>query len=163
MKYEDITTKFCDKKQYKLEQQQYYETNDGTKYDVDGKYIVLDSTKREIEVAKLLGEVFGGTIKLIPKVNEPPGIKTPDYIINDEKFDLKGISGNSKNTLYNSLGKQKRQANNFIFDISDTKMDKEEAIKQIESIYQSKNRKWVQILILIENAEILKIYKRVKS
>lgn len=162
MIYEEITNKFTNKKQYRIEKQTYYMAEDGIKYNIDGKHVILDTTEKEVEVAELVGEILGGDIKIIPKVNEPEGIKTPDYIINGEKFDLKEIRGNSKNTLYDALGKQKRQANNFIFDISNTKMNKEEAIRQIRNIYLSRNRRWVQMLILIENKEILKIYRKIK-
>lgn len=130
------------------------------KYIVDGKHVILKPTQREIEVANLLGETLGGKIGIIPRINEPEGIKTPDYIINGEKFDLKEIKGNSRNSLYNALGKQRRQADNFIFDISNTTISEEKAIKQIKDIYNSNHRKWVHDLILIENRKILKIYKR---
>lgn len=162
MRYEDVTDKFINKQQYKIEQQKYYISSDGIKHNMDRRYVVLDTTKKEIEVAELLGELFGGVIKMIPKVNEPAGIKTLDYMINGKRFDLKEIRGNSKNTLYDAVSKQKRQADNFIFDISNTKMDNEEAIRQVKSIYHSKNTRWIQMLILIRNGKILKIYQKVK-
>jgi len=140
--------------------QQYFIDNEGVKHEVDGKYVILNPSRREIEVAKMLGEVFGGKISIIPKVNEPENIKTPDYIIDGERFDLKEIYGNSKNTLYDALGKQRRQADNFIFDITKTEMDQTEAIRQLQNIYSSKHRRWVRILLIIENNKIVKIYKR---
>lgn len=160
MKYQDITNQYITKKDYKIKKQKYYISDDGIKYNVDGKHVLLEPTKREIEVAKLLGETIGGKVNIIPRINQPEGIKTPDYIINGKKFDLKEIKGNSKNSFYNALSKQIKQANNFIFDISNTEINEEEAIMQIKSIYNSNHRKWVNDLILIENSKILKIYKR---
>lgn len=160
MKYQDITDQYTTKKHYQLKKQKYFISDDGTKYNVDGKHVILEPTQREIEVANMLGEIIGGKVNIIPRVNEPEGIKTPDYIINGRKFDLKEIKGNSKNSLYNALGKQRKQADNFIFDIFNTEINKEEAIRQIKSIYNSNHRKWVHDLILIENDKILKIYKR---
>ena len=120
MKYQDITNQYIAKKKYQLKKQKYFIGDDGTKYNVDGKYVILEPTQREIEVANMLGEIIGGKVNIIPRINELEGIKTPDYIINGKKFDLKEIKGNSKNSLYNALGKQRKQANNFIFDISNT-------------------------------------------
>ena len=160
MRYEDVTNNYYIKKQYKLEKQYYFIDEKGVKYLVDGKHVVLEPTQKEIEVAKLLGQTFGGEINVIPRVNNPEGIKTPDYILNGQRFDLKEIKGKGKNVLYDALGKQRRQADNFIFDITGTEISREEAIKQIKSIYASKHRKWVQILVLIENNKIIKIFKR---
>lgn len=160
MNYKDITNQYIEKKNYQIKKQKYYISESGVKYNVDGKHVVLKPTEKEIEVARLLGEIYGEQINIIPRVNEPEGIKTPDYIINNKRFDLKEIKGNGKNVLYDALGKQRRQADNFIFDISNTKINKEEAIKQIKSIYHSNHRKWVHTLILIENNEIVKIFKR---
>ena len=87
-------------------------------------------------------------------------IETPDYIINGEKFDLKEIYGNGKNTLDTAISKKRNQSTNFIFDITKTKMSKEEAIDQINRIYESKHRQWVDKIILIMNMNILKIYQR---
>lgn len=160
MKYEDVTNNYNIERQYKFEKQQYFIDEMGIRYHVDGKHVVLEPTKKEIEVAKLLGQTFGGEISIIPRVNEPEGIKTPDYILNKKRFDLKEIKGKGKNVLYDALGKQRKQADNFIFDITNTEINKEEAIKQIKSIYHSKHRKWVDRLVLIENNKIIKIFKR---
>lgn len=160
MQYQDITEQYTSKKQYQIKKQKYFIDDKGNRYNVDGKHVALSPSKKEIEVANILGQVIGGKISIIPRINEPEGIKTPDYIINENKFDLKEIKGNSKHSLYNALGKQRKQADNFIFDISNTEINKEEAIRQIKSIYNSNHRKWVHYLILIENNKILKIYKR---
>lgn len=160
MKYIDITSEFTNKKKFQIKKQKYFISDNGIKYNVDGKHVVLEPTEREIEVAKLLGAILGGQINIIPRINEPSGIKTPDYIINNQRFDLKEIKGNGKNVLYDALNKQKRQANNFVFDISNTEICEKEAIRQIRSIYLSKHKRWVQILILIKNNRILKVFKR---
>ena len=81
-------------------------------------------------------------------------------MIENKKYDLKEIYGNSKNTLYNAINKKKEQSDNFIFDISNTKMEISEAIKQIQGIYESKHKDWVNEIILMKNNQILKIYRR---
>lgn len=158
--YKDITSNFVKAKKYKVKEQQYYKDEKGNKYKVDGKNVILEPTEREREVAEILGKIYGGQVNIIPRINEPANIKTPDYEINGIRFDLKEIEGNSKNTLDGAIKKQKRQASNFIFDITKTKMDNKEAINQIHKIYNSKYRDWVNIIVLIDKDTILKVFTR---
>lgn len=162
MEYLDITSRILNrnKKKYKIVEQNYFIADNGNKYVVDGKHIILQPTQKEKEVANLLGELYGGKIKIIPRINEPENIKTPDYMIKERKYDLKEIYGNSKNTLYNAITKKKAQADNFIFDISKTEMSEIDAIEQIQDIYKSKHKSWINEIILIKNNEVLKMYKR---
>lgn len=160
MQYLDITDKYIDKKNYQIKKQKYFITDDGTKYIVDGKHIILEPSEREEVVANLIGQIFGGEVNIIPRISYPQGIKTPDYIINKEKYDLKTLTENNKNTIYNALHKQKLQANNFIIDISINGMTQTEAEKQINSIYNSRHTEWVQKIILIKDDKILKICQR---
>lgn len=160
--YTDITKNVVNKEKQKYEviEQQIYIDEDDTKYKIDGKNVKIKASEKERAVANLMGESLGGKVELVPVVLNPKGIKTPDYIINGEKFDLKEIFGNGKNTLDTAISKKKKQSNNFIFDITNTEMSKEEAIKQIQRIYESNNRIWVNKLILIKDNKVLKIYKR---
>lgn len=160
--YTDITENAVNKEKQKYEviEQQIYIDEDGTRYKIDGKNVKIKASEKERAVANLMGEKLGGKVELVPVVLNPQGIKTPDYIINGEKFDLKEIFGNGKNTLDTAISKKKKQSDNFIFDITNTEMPTEEAIKQIQRIYESNNRLWVDKLILIKDNKILKIYKR---
>ena len=68
---------------------------------VDGKNILLDYSKSELECAKWLESTFGGEIFMCPRVNIPEGIKTPDFIWNGECWDLKEIKTGSTNVIDN--------------------------------------------------------------
>ena len=144
MQYVDITNQYKEQRQYQIKKQKYFISDDGIEYKVDGKYVILKPTQREIEVARLLGERIGGKVNVIPRISKPTGIKTPDYIINSEKFDLK----------------KKKQANNFIIDLTNAKIDLKETRRQIESIYISKRFLWIDKLFVIKENEILQVYKR---
>ena len=65
-------------------------------FTVDGKNVLLDYSDKERRIAELLKEELGGKISLVPRVLNPQGISTPDYIFRDEAFDLKELSGTSK-------------------------------------------------------------------
>lgn len=159
-KYKDITSNFVKAKKYKVKEQQYYKDNQGNKYKVDGKNVVLEPTRREREVANTLGKIYGGQVNIIPRINEPENIKTPDYIINNEKFDLKQITGGGKWTIEGNLKGKKEQANNFIIDITNAKLDIQEAKRQIKIIYNSSHFTWINKIILIKEESMIKIYKR---
>lgn len=161
-KYIDITETILSKgkQKYILKEQKYFVDKNGEKYKIDGRNVMIKANEKERKVANLIGETYGGQVRFIPVVLNPQGIKTPDYTINGEKFDLKEIFGNSKNTLYNAINKKKEQSTNFIFDISNTKMKLEEAIEQIQGIYKSKHKDWVGEIILIKDNKVIKIFKR---
>lgn len=160
MQYRDVTNKFINKKRYEVKKQKSFTNNNGIEYRVDGRNVILKTSQSEMEVAKLLGEMFGGQVCLIPVVLNPKGVQTPDYMINKEKFDLKKIFGNGKNTLDTAISKKKKQSNNFVFDISQTVMGEEKALEQIQRIYNSRNRSWVDRIILIKDNQVLKVFKR---
>lgn len=161
MQYQDITDQYTTKKKFQLKKQKYFVGTDGTRYNVDGKHVILKPTEREIMVAKILGEAIGGRVNIIPRINKPFGIKTPDYIINDEKFDLKEITGGGKYTIQGNIKGKEKQSNNFIVDISNAKMDIKEAYRQIENIYNSKHYLWLNKIVLVKDDKIVKVYKRV--
>lgn len=161
MKYKDITDEYTSEKKYQIKKQKYFIDDDGTKYNVDGKHVILKPTKRKIEVAKLIGQAIGGKVNIIPRMNNPIGIKTPDYIINNERFDLKEISGAGKYAIQGNLKGKEKQSDNFVIDISNAKFDIKEAERQIKNIYNSKHYLWLNKIILLNSNIIIKIYKRI--
>lgn len=161
MKYLEITDQYVNAKEFIIEKQDYFIDNQGNWYKVDGKYVVLEPTQREMEVARIIGEIFGGQIKIIPKVNKPFGIKTPDYIVNDEKFDLKEIVGGGKYAIQGNLKGKEKQSNNFIIDISNAKFDIKETRRQVENIYNSKHYLWLDKIIIVQKEQVENIFKRV--
>lgn len=160
MSYQDITNIYKRKRKYKLIKQKYFIDDKGTKYIVDGKHVVLKLTKREVEVAKILGASIGGKVKIMPRISQPPGIKTPDYIIKNEKFDLKEITGSGKYVIEGNLRKKKKQSNNFVIDLTSSKIDFKEVERQVESIYISKRYLWINKIIIIKDNNIINVYKR---
>ncbi len=162
LEYEDITNKILYKKDknFEVKEQQYFITEDGKQYNIDGKNVKIKANEKERQVAELLGKTYGGQVNLIPVVLNPQGIKTPDYMLNGKKYDLKEPTGNSKTTIYDLFKHKSKQADNFIIDIHKCKLDKMEIIKQTESIFYSKHRKWIDTIILTDNNEIFKILKR---
>lgn len=162
LKYTDITDDILRDgvKKYKLIEQQYFIDESGNKYIVDGKHVLMEATDKEKEIANMLGQVLGGNVNIIPRVNYPLGIKTPDYIVNTERYDLKQISGSGKYVIQGNIKGKHRQSDNFVIDITKSNITTEEAIKQIKNIYGSNHYDWVNKIILSKQNELLKMYKR---
>lgn len=158
--YEDITSNFTKAQKYKVKEQQYYKDEQGNKYKIDNKNVKIKANEKEREVAELLGKMYGGNVQLVPVVLNPQGIKTPDYIIKGEKFDLKEPTGNSQTTIYDLFKHKSKQADNFIVDIHKSGLNKSESIKQSEKIFYSKHRMWIKTIILMDNNKVFKVLKR---
>lgn len=135
-------------------------TVDGTSYKVDGKHVVLKYSQREKQIAEIIAEKLGREICMMPKVLFPQGVKTPDYLINGDRYDLKSPIGTGKEVLKGMVKGKKRQASNFIFDISNCPLTMEDIEKQIEDIYRSKRTEFIKIIVLIKDDDIVKIYEK---
>ncbi len=160
LKYEDVTDQYINKKRYQLKKQKYFIAEDGTKYIVNGKQVKLEPSIEEIETAELLGKMYGGKVKLIPKVTLVDNIETPDYIVNNEKFDRKGINGSSKTGIYNRIHNKPKQADNFVIDITNAKLTTDDYIKQAKDIYTNRRTCWVNTLIITKDNQIIRCFKR---
>lgn len=139
-----------------------YWEHEGTKYHVDGKHVALDYSAKEKEVAEWLAKKFGVKVQMVPKVNYPLGIPTPDYLINgSSRFDLKEIKGTGKNVVDNNMRKSKRQANNFVLELEKSNISTEEVLQQLEIIYRS-GRRDVDTVIMKRGNRLIDIVQKRK-
>ena len=146
--------KVIDEKEYEKE---------GQRYCVDGKNVVLDYSENERKIAENLAGLLGANIKMIPRVLFPQGISTPDIFINNEAYDIKEPIGKGKAVIYNMVSKKKRQANNFVIDISHCPLSENEIRNQVADVYRSSHTRFIDKIILCKNGNILNIYKRIKK
>lgn len=162
IEYEDITEQSlnnADIKKYKIRDANTFEL-DGNTYNVDGKHILMDYTDKEKKVGEFIGKSLGVEVDMLPRVLYPQNISTADYLIQNEKFDLKEPTGSGKNVIYGMVSKKNRQADNFIIDITNCPLSLLEIKKQIEDVYKSSHTKFINRIILIKDYKILGIYKR---
>ena len=160
--YLDITNelfKNAKPNSHKVKELNYWIINN-KKYKVNQSTILLDYSKSELECAYWIENTFGGEIYLCPRVNDPKYIETPDYIWNNEYWDLKEINTYSKNIIDNVLNGTRKQTSNYIFDIKNNKINEKEIIKQIQKTYSSSYRKWVNKIIVKNNSNLIIAYKR---
>ena len=137
----------------KVELKNYVEV-DGCKYFVDNKNVIFETSNKELAIATWLSEELNKTIGIVPVVKQPEGIKTSDYMIDNEYWDLKEISSNRKDAVYTRIRSGKNQTTNFIIEISKSKMTMKSARKQVEALYEHKNYKWLNKIIIKRHGKI---------
>lgn len=136
---------------------------DGVVYRVDGVNVQLSYDKHEKAVAQLLESKFGGDLRMMPTVNgKYKGIKTPDYLFRGERYDLKTMKKiSSARAVFNAIKGKLEQADNFILDITNADLGREEIIRQIkDEIFINPTTRSVKVIILVENGEIVNVFKR---
>lgn len=141
-----------------IEKQEYIVN--GAAYRVDGKHVLLRPTDQEKMIATVLSEKYGKRVEYVPQVVFPQGVQTPDYLIDNERFDLKSPIGRGKNLLYGMISKKKGQSHNFIIDITKCPLSMEELEGQAERLYGSWRINFLEKLVFIENGEIVKVLSR---
>ena len=145
----------------KVSEMNFWEHN-GHKYQVDGKYVVLDYSQKEKEVGEWLSQTFGKHVQMAPRVNFPEKIPSPDYLVDGLKFDLKEISGSGKGVVDGNLRKAKQQSENVVFDVTRTKLSNDEILSQLEKVYEL-NRRGLGIAIIKDGEELIDILKSNKK
>lgn len=137
----------------------------GEIYTIDDKSVQLRPSDEEKSAAKLLSEIVGEKVVLMPRINgKYKYIQTPDMMIesNKERWDYKGLNGGSDDAIRNNIKDKKEQANNFIIDISKYKAEQESAIKQAEKVFSASNTRFVNKIMIIKNHKVIKVYERIR-
>ncbi len=137
--------------------------SDGKKYIVDNKNIILDHTENEINIATWYAENNKVNVKMLPRVLNPPSIKTGDFIEETSKviWEIKEPEGNTLGTtMVNQFKGQKEKAQHFIIDLHKTDMTSENAIEDIEKILSNKRYEWVKRVILKNNDVLIKEFTK---
>lgn len=129
-------------------------TKDGKTYVVDGHNVVSDHSNNEHRIANWLSSKTGLSVDILPRVNLPKRVNTPDYLVAGVPFDLKEITGSGKTVIDGNLRKTKKQAPNIIFDITKSPLSREEILKQIEQVYKV-GRRGLQTVIVKDGHELL--------
>lgn len=136
-------------------------TKGGVTYHVDGHNVVLDYSPHEKEIAELLEKEFGGEMYLVPRVNNPQGVSTPDFLFRGRGYDLKTIGeGATNDTVFNRIKKAKKQARRFVVEIAATNLTDEMLSAQMKKVFSHKDTFFVDELVLIKDGKIQRVIKR---
>ena len=63
----------------------------------------IDLKKEEKEIADLIAGKYGKSVQMVPRINFPLGVFTPDYLIDGKKYDLKTIHGVGKSVIFDAV------------------------------------------------------------
>ena len=164
--YIDITNSWLSticKGEYKeLKKGDYFYYNN-VLYFIDEKNVTTNGMEEEKRFAKVLNKLYGIKITVLPRIEIPERIKTPDYYINgNEKLDLKTIKGESRRTFKNSIQKQKDKSNAYIFNVINEKLSNQLIDERIGKLFESSDVKYLKTAIFVRNNEIIKVYERKK-
>lgn len=159
-----VMTEICVKKTSvkRVELAKYYEYED-KKYYPDGKNVIFDFSQKEYEIAVWLSKTFNESVIINPRINNPEGIKTSDYIFKNERWNLKTIIGNSNQVFYHAVYKNKKQSNNYIFDITESNMDIQRALDLINILYKRNDVSFLDKIILLKYNRFLLLKKNVTA
>lgn len=138
-------------------------TVNGVTYKFDGHNVVLDYSPHEKEIAELLEKEFGGEIFMVPRVNNPERVATPDYLFRGFGYDLKTLGRSAgTNTIINRIKKARRQSSRFVIDITEAQnIDEAIVQRQVEKIFKDKETCFVDTVIFVRNMEVYWVVKRV--
>lgn len=115
----------------------------------------MDYSEHEKEVTDLLAIKMNTTVNIVSRVQFPLGISTPDYLIENKKWDLKTLTKDAiNNTIFNRVQKAKRQVDNFIVDITNTKLEKNTVKEQVNKILRVKSINNVDTIAIKDKNEI---------
>ena len=146
--YEDITHKFVSKgtKQIsKIEIRKFIRINGKTYIK---KQVRPNSDKKVPEVAEWLKDTFGGKTFINPEVKGHNMPRSADLNFRNQKWEVKSPTGNSIRTIDNNIISGKGQANNFVIDITNSKISLEDGIERLNKIYKDPKRYYVNKIIL---------------
>lgn len=135
-------------------------TVNGVEYVVDGKHVFNGHTEYEKGIARALSQHLEADAYLVPQIVWPSGIRTPDFLINGESYELKTPSGRRKTVIYDMVKKGKGQASRFVVDLKALDVDDEFLNESINMIFNSDRTKFVEMLIFMKGIDIIRIEKR---
>lgn len=131
---------------------------DGQRYEIDNHHVKFEPSQHEREIAEVLAEQLHERVILQPKIDDPPSIRMPDYIINGQGYDLKTVSGKGKNTLDSAVKDRKGQATTFVFDVTNFKVSEDDMLRQASHIIE--RREWIDKIILVRDNNIIRVFER---
>lgn len=155
--YKDITKKMLNDSipnSHQIKELHFWIINNKI-FKVDGKNVILDYSQKELNIAFWIKRTFGGEIYLCPRVNFPEGIQTPDYIWNNERWDLKVITGSSNQVIYHSIYKKNKQSKNYIFDITKSHLNIYDVKTQLKSLLNRKDTIFLQKSIIKKGSDFV--------
>lgn len=151
-------TQEINKKIKTFHENEIFEYN-GQKYLVDNHYVKYRVKQKEINFAEWLSKNTELKIQLNPEVEFPENVSVADCTIykNDiflGNYDMKIVTGSSKQLLFHNIDGKDKQATNFLFEATQSPLNMEELVIQVEEIFKRK-AKWVEKIGIKKNDNLI--------
>jgi hypothetical protein len=122
-------------------------------------YDGLNLNSNEAKVAKILSNYFHANVKILKPVNRFK-VKTPDYVINGEFYELKTIFSRNISKVGKRVYKAESQAENIVIDIRKTTIHYRRASQIIkETIAEEIHIKHVYLITKEKDKKVLDFKK----
>lgn len=131
-------------------------------YLMDGHFVKYRLKEKENKFAEWISQKQKLKVRLNPEVEYPEGISVADCTIyngNNElgHYDMKVVTGKSKQLVFHNVDKKKKQATKFLFEATNSPLSKEDLQIQIIEVFQRKAT-WVEEIGIKKDDEFV-IYK----
>lgn len=164
--YIDMTQSWIDTIDYnktsKVIENHYFELK-GVRYDSSNAKLDMKFGNNEREAADWLKDTFHDDVQLVPRpqnVNKKT-LSSSDFIFKDEPWELKAIGGSGKDVIRDRVKAGKKQANNFLINITDkSNLTELEIMRQTKKLFTHFNTQYVDTVIVKKDTELLAILKR---
>jgi hypothetical protein len=128
------------------------------KYKIIG-YEGLDLNSNEAKVAKVLSDYLRSNVRLLKPINRFR-VKTPDYVIGGEFYELKSITSHKANKIEDRAFTAEHQAENIVIDIRKTTIHSRRASQIIRQVLGKKNHiKRVLLVTKEKDKKVLDFHK----
>lgn len=107
----------------------------------------------EMSAALLVANYFKTDVIFL----RPIPLKSPDFKIKNQIWELKSPRGNSKNTISNNIKGARKQSMNIIIDLRRCKLNEHKAFANIRNLYKKRKRKIGTYLIIKKNGIIIDV------
>ena len=124
-----------------------------------GKIIIPSGVvpeKHEVETASLLAISGHDVVFIIP--SRTKGVKNPDILYRNKKWELKCPVGNGRWTIKEQLRRAAKQSSNVILDSRRTKISSYEVKKQA-SFYFSKHKSIKEFILITKSGKLIEYQK----
>ncbi len=123
------------------------------KYKIIIEADVTDSPKEhEFAAAIVIAKHFRSDIIFIRQAS----FRTPDFDINNTKWELKSPMGSSARTVENNMRTARKQSVNLIIDLRRIKIHQQRAIVRI-NYFLSKPNQFKKVLVITKNKKVIEI------
>ena len=116
--------------------------------------------KEEYSFGVWLNRTFNEDVKMLPEIIKPKYVQTPDYLFKGEYWDLKTVKVKGKNFMYRSIKNKVEQSNNFMFDLSNIDIHKDEITIHLKEVFTNENTSFIKKILVKTKDGKYKILKR---